>query len=480
MYTAIVSDFHITEKEPWDPQRPFWKRYKQADFFFDTDWAGFLIHLNELSRGEPVELILNGDIFDFDTVTQIPEKPPFKVTIWERYFSLSPEPSKAIFKMSVIIKDHPVFFQALRDFILRGNTVIILPGNHDLEIFFYEVQNYIREALDLPVIFESQLIFGTWFYISNKDTLIEHGNQYDPFCVFENPLLPFRYGSGIKTMLLPFGDRTTRTLINGMGYFNPHVDVSYVRDAKGYIRFFFKYLVSTQPFIMWTWIWRSLAAIGSLIWERWNWKRLDVVTADLVHQQAQKAQVDPFKVLALKELGYTWAIDDVWIMIQELWLDRAFFFIGLLVASFMVWGGLRLVLPVPLWAVLLFVLFWAPFIVIYSALQESRLAKYKYPADELLVRISQLMGIKRIVHGHTHEPAHFVRMGVEYLNSGTWSPGFLDVECLQKFQSQTFVWIYPQGGYHERKAEIREFKLNGLTLGSSPKIILDKGSKGLK
>jgi hypothetical protein len=35
---------------------------------------------------------------------------------------------------------------------------------------------------------QKRVRFVHWFYISNNDTLIEHGHQQDPYCLCENPL----------------------------------------------------------------------------------------------------------------------------------------------------------------------------------------------------------------------------------------------------------------------------------------------------
>lgn len=79
-YTAIVSDLHLCEEEPVHPKHPLWKRYKNRDLFFDDEFFDFLKCLDKKTKGESIELILNGDIFDFDSVTAKPEFPTYKVS----------------------------------------------------------------------------------------------------------------------------------------------------------------------------------------------------------------------------------------------------------------------------------------------------------------------------------------------------------------------------------------------------------------
>ena len=56
-----------------DTKRPYWKSYKRREMFFDDDFCRFLAFIEEQSNHEPAELVLNGDIFDFDNIVQLPE-----------------------------------------------------------------------------------------------------------------------------------------------------------------------------------------------------------------------------------------------------------------------------------------------------------------------------------------------------------------------------------------------------------------------
>ena len=73
LHTFIVSDMHLTEAHEPDETRPLWMAYKRREFYIDDEFAAFLDHIEEKSD-RPVELILNGDIFDFDAVTKLPDE----------------------------------------------------------------------------------------------------------------------------------------------------------------------------------------------------------------------------------------------------------------------------------------------------------------------------------------------------------------------------------------------------------------------
>ncbi len=190
---------HLAEEQIIDPKRPLWKKFKTREFFFDESFSYFLDHIqkkaktkaDELGISPEIELILNGDIFDFDSVTKLPVEPPAYSIHWmERRRGLFPEEAKSSFKMRSILADHPVFVEALRNFVLAGNRLIFTIGNHDIELFFPRVQKDLLDALDLPASHRQRVRICDWFYISNQDTLIEHGHQYDPYCMCQNPIHP--------------------------------------------------------------------------------------------------------------------------------------------------------------------------------------------------------------------------------------------------------------------------------------------------
>src|SRR5690349_1979939 len=83
-YTAIVSDLHLCEAEPVNARFPLWKKFKTRQFFFDDVFATFLQEIESKAQGELVELILNGDIFDFDSVLRLPKDAIFKVETLEK------------------------------------------------------------------------------------------------------------------------------------------------------------------------------------------------------------------------------------------------------------------------------------------------------------------------------------------------------------------------------------------------------------
>ncbi len=456
-YTAIISDLHLTEAEPVNLRFPLWKKFKTRQFFYDDVFETFLRHIENRAQGNPVELVLNGDIFDFDSVLNLPEEPVFRVSWLEKHRGLYPRAERSRHKIEVILRDHMPFVRSLREFIMRGNRAVFVIGNHDLELHFLEVQDEIMRHLSLPEEKREEVRFVEWFYISNQDTLIEHGNQYDPYCMCEDPVNPFVRGYNYIALRLPFGNLACRYISNGMGFFNPHVDTNYIMTLKEYILFFFKYIWRAQPGLVFTWFWGSLATLVHSFFDRLSAPiRNPLKIEDRIDVIAEKANAEPRMVRELKELFVAPAASEPMLLARELWLDRAFivFIAFFLIFELMVF--VRSVYEISFfWAFIpLFLLL--PFFLFYSKSVTSLVSSYKEPDDRVLAMASAITKVKRIVYGHTHHVRHEIIGSVEHLNSGCWSPAFLDVECTKPLDQKTFVWLSP-GEHNFRQAELCKF-----------------------
>lgn len=456
-HTAIISDLHLTEAEPVRLRYPLWKKFKTRQFFYDDVFETFLKHIEEKAQGKPIELVLNGDIFDFDSVLRLPEEPVFRVGWLEKHRGLLPIAERSRFKIEVILQDHAEFVRALREFILRGHHVIFVMGNHDLELHFAEVQEEILRHLALPEEKSQEVRFVEWFYISNRDTLIEHGNQYDPYCMCEDPINPFVRGYNFLSLKLPFGNLACRYILNGMGFFNPHVDTNYIMTLPEYVRFFFKYVARAQPGLIFTWFWGAVVTLMHSFFDRLAAPiRNPLKIEERVAFIAEKANAEPRMVRELKELFVAPAASNPFLLARELWLDRAFIIVIAFFLIFQLMVFIRSVYEISFfWAFIpLFLLL--PFFLFYSKSVASLVSGYKEPDERVLAMASAITKAQRIVFGHTHHARHEIIGSVEHLNSGCWSPAFLDVECTNPIDQKTFVWISP-GENGSRQAEVLKF-----------------------
>lgn len=462
-YTAIISDLHLTEAEPVNLKHPLWKKYKTREFFYDDVFGVFLKHLETKAQGAPVELVLNGDIFDFDSVVTVPADPVFRVHWLEKSRGLYPQEERSRFKIDIILRDHTEFVTHLKDFILRGNRAVFVIGNHDIELHFPTVQAEIIKHLNLPLDFQQNIRFVEWFYISNKDTLIEHGNQYDPYCICEDPINPFVKSYNHISLKLPFGNLACRYILNAMGFFNPHVETNFIMSLKQYILFFLKYIVKAQPFIVLTWLFGSLLTLMFSFFDRLASPiRNPLTIEDRIQEIAEKSNAETRMVRELKELFVAPAASNPFSLARELWLDRAFLvfiaFFVILQAMFFI----RAVYEVSFFWGLIPLFIMLPFFLFYSKSVSSLVGSYKEPDDRILAMASAITNVKRIVYGHTHHVRHEIIGSVEHLNSGCWSPAFLDVECTKPIDQKTYVWISPSETGN-RQAEVFRFDTDSET-----------------
>jgi UDP-2,3-diacylglucosamine pyrophosphatase LpxH len=456
-YTAIISDLHLCEAEPIHPKYPLWKKFKTKQFFFDDIFTNFLQEIETKANGESVELVLNGDIFDFDSVLKLPVDPIYNVSRLEKKRGLFPRSERSVFKISVILEDHAVFIRALRDFVRRGNRVVFVIGNHDLELHFPDVQKEVRVALDLTEEQHKSVRFVEWFYISNEDTLIEHGNQYDPYCLCEDPINPFVKGYNYVALRLPFGNLACRFILNGLGFFNPHVDSNYIMGIREYITIFFRYMARAQPFMVFVWLSGSVMTLIQSFKDRLASSiRNPLKIEERIQEIAEKANAEPRMVRELKELFVAPAASNPFLLARELWLDRAFMIAIAFFLILQLFIFIRQVYDLSFFWAFIPLFLMLPFFLFYSKSITSLVSSYKEPNERVLAMTSAITRVKRIIYGHTHHVRHEMIGAVEHLNSGCWSPAFLDIECTKPLDQKTFVWISPQDS-GERQAELYKF-----------------------
>lgn len=182
---------------------------------------------------------------------------------------------EAVWKTDRIAEGHPIFFSALAWFLDRGNSLVILKGNHDIELFWPEVQDRFRDLLfdasaDLcladppwaassvdinldPEEFYKNLqenfSFEPWIYFEPGMLYLEHGNQYELFDVFEDflyPVLPDRN----RLIRLPPGSFFVRYFFNKIEEAFPFADN--LRPIPRFITWAFEQKFRETVKLLWT------------------------------------------------------------------------------------------------------------------------------------------------------------------------------------------------------------------------------------
>ena len=247
----VVSDLHLCEG--FDPRSG--KMSRTEDFLFDGAFARFLDYHERVKHqprfeGRPWLLVLAGDLFEFLQVVALPREGRElrvvkgvdtydKLRPNEREFGLGTTARESEWKLKRIARGHQPFFSALGRFIAHGNRVAVIKGNHDIDLYWPEVQDrfvievkraYTRWRLATgegePITFEKverAIDFYPWFFYESDHVYIEHGGQYDTanhFPDFISPTMP----SDSKRLLLPWGSLFVRYLFNKVEDVHPFAD----------------------------------------------------------------------------------------------------------------------------------------------------------------------------------------------------------------------------------------------------------------
>ena len=419
----VLSDIHLTDVEEHDDQ---WKYYKSARYLCDGELAELIGTFEEESdKGDELTLVLNGDIFDFDLVTAVPDDPPWKVKPFERKRVLRPSAEKSAWKLERILSDHPRFVEALSDFMSRGHRVIYLLGNHDREFHFSEVQEVFlealrkcREARGQPVE-PMEIRFEPWFFYVPGRIYIEHGQQFDYYTSYRHICSPVVTWSGQQQLALPMGNISNRYLMTKMGYFNPHAS-DYILNLYSYIVHWLKYYAFTRRSLAFNWFFGSLLVLVRLLRTK---KKLIAPPPDC---EANTEAVRLRYGLSESQLEHLLSFHKrpitsrLFRLFREFWLDRV------LISVAMVIGTVALALvPIPLWIKLMVPLTGFPLIyLIYElAAKGGSIFTVEKQIPEYARRIGKALEVPVVTFGHTHVPRLLVLdKGLTFVDTGTWAP----------------------------------------------------------
>lgn len=176
----------------------------RENFFFDRELIELINYFSSNKyENAPVELILNGDILDFFTVHY---KNKYLFFISEKV---------SLYKLKKIIKGHKKVFKALADFLNKPNKKITyIIGNHDVDFFFKEVQNYFIQEIGKEINQEKIKFIEDPFYEVEGKIQIHHGHQFEAMHNFnyENPFLIDKKGR--KVLNLPWGSLYVMNAVN--------------------------------------------------------------------------------------------------------------------------------------------------------------------------------------------------------------------------------------------------------------------------
>lgn len=156
-----------------------------------AELAKFVTGLAPSASESRVELVINGDMVDFLTERDNANA---------EWVPFTADPAAACARLRTIADRDSVFFEALHTFLEGGNRLVILTGNHDLELTLPAVRRMLREVIGVRPGHDYEFIGnGEAYAIGNA--LIEHGNRYDQWNMVNYDAL--RHTGSLQSRRLP-------------------------------------------------------------------------------------------------------------------------------------------------------------------------------------------------------------------------------------------------------------------------------------
>ena len=232
----------------------------------DGEFIAFLDHYREhLVDSRPWRLVLAGDTFDF-------VYPAMELFIERHADDDPPEAGEAGFlehwdidavawRMRQTMLERRELFVALGRFLLAGNQLSVIKGNHDVELQWAVLQRTFLDTLIEVVTgagleleagdLRRRITFHAWFYFDGHGLFVEHGSQYDEFNCTPNLLDPALVHDS-RRAFMPLGSRLTQYLTNAFPEYRP-------RPAPGAFQ---KYIKESGQQFSRKYVGRSLKVMG--------------------------------------------------------------------------------------------------------------------------------------------------------------------------------------------------------------------------
>jgi len=172
-------------------------------------------------RGKEWRLVVAGDLIDFAGMSVSPGEGETTLDDEEREHGLGSAEDHTVTKLRRVAEHHADVFAALARFVARGNQLVIVRGNHDVDLHWPAVQAAFRSILEELGAEGERVTFSDWFYYEEGVVFVEHGHQYDAYCAYDHVLCPVRPSDPRRSLrsfadvLLRYVVRPTRGLSEG-------------------------------------------------------------------------------------------------------------------------------------------------------------------------------------------------------------------------------------------------------------------------
>ena len=214
----VLSDVHlgsdlVQHSQPGAPTRSASSRRRDRDLAALLDW-----YAARPEGGHPWRLVIAGDLVDFvgmsvsspgGTLVTAPNPD-------EEVHGLGSAVDHTLAKLALVAEHHREVFAALARFVASGNSLVVVRGNHDVDLHWEPVQAAFRDILVGHGAPAGSIELVDWFYYEEGVVFVEHGHQYDDYCSYEHvlhpvvPSDPSRSARSLSDILLRYVVRPTR------------------------------------------------------------------------------------------------------------------------------------------------------------------------------------------------------------------------------------------------------------------------------
>jgi len=206
----VISDLHIGEGYAKGELNVF------DEFLYDQEFYEFMEYYSSGKfSAKPVELILNGDIFDLLRVKYNGE------------FSDKFTADAACSKFKKCCDGHPMVIDALKLFLkAKNHTITYILGNHDLEFAFKEVQELFKETVTGDKNGKNLIAFidTEESYKLPGGIIIQHGHQYESANKVDYTKLILTTKKNERVLNAPWGNLFFVNILNELKSERPHAD----------------------------------------------------------------------------------------------------------------------------------------------------------------------------------------------------------------------------------------------------------------
>jgi len=202
-YKLVISDLHLARGRVLADG----STNVLEDFVVDRQFEEFLEYYSSGNFYDAdVEIVLNGDILNMIQVD------------YRGYYSPILTEAISVEKVRTIIKGHPRFFSALRNFAkIPNHRVTYVVGNHDVEMIWDKSKEVFAEAVGAPVLFKN-------FSYQVDGVHYEHGQQYEAVNRLNPKKIFITKGLREPIVNLPWGSHFVINFIIPIKGERPYVD----------------------------------------------------------------------------------------------------------------------------------------------------------------------------------------------------------------------------------------------------------------